>query len=716
MKTQRIAFLSLFLFFSMELLSQTIISGEVKDIHNNPIIGVNLYIEGSYDGCSSDVNGQFHFTTTEKGRRKLMASSIGYKTGELEVDLSESVSVEIILRESVNALDAVTITAGIFAASDEKRASILQPLDIYTTAGSNADVMAAMKTMPGTQTSPDDGRLMVRGGDTHESKTYIDGLLAAQPYYSKTPDVATRGRFSPSLFSGIQFNSGGYSAQYGQALSSVLNLNSTDIANSDVTGLSLMTIGLEGNLTKAFHNSSLMASGSYMNMWPYHQLIPSKLNWTKPVESVGINLAHRYKPTSQSIWKNYFYADFGNLGYTTTEADQSTFSLSNRNRSFYFNSSFKNCLSEKDCYKMGISSTYESNSTRLNSIPINTNEISADGRFMWFHLFSEEVNLSMGTNETFSQYHQEIFTEDNEKTWETSLTDQTIGVFAESEIRFSRYFAIKPGIRGEYGTLLGKASLSPRFSIACKTGRNSQLSGAWGLYYQNPEFDYLKFNPALNLEEATHYIFSFQSGSVDKQLFRTEIYYKTYDHLITWEGNNEYYPLNIANKGTGYARGIDLFWRDKITIKHFDYWVTYSFIDTKRKYLNYVEMATPDFISAHNFSFVSKYWINNITTQVGMSFNASSGRNYDDVSTAEFMDVKTGWYNNLSLNVSKIFFLGNQYSVLYFSVSNILGNDQIVAYRPTSAADTNGNFQLTPVKQDSKRFFFIGLFLNFNEK
>ena len=113
-----------------------------------------------------------------------MASFIGFKTWEKEIDLSTSVAIDITLRENISSIDAVTITAGIFAASDEKRASILKPLDIYTTAGSNGDIMAAMKTMPGSQSSPDDGRLMVRGGDAYD-QTYIDGFL--RPYYSKTP-------------------------------------------------------------------------------------------------------------------------------------------------------------------------------------------------------------------------------------------------------------------------------------------------------------------------------------------------------------------------------------------------------------------------------------------------------------------------------------------------------------------------------------------------
>lgn len=699
---------------SIHLFSQGQITGKVTDRDGNYLLGVNIYIEGSYDGTSTNEEGKFEFTTSESGTKTLTASFIGYQKWTNSIDTKNATDIKIELKESVNTLDAVTITAGIFAAADQKRASVLDPLDIYTTASANGDIMAAIKTMPGTQASADDGRLMVRGGDAYESKTYIDGLVAAQPYYSKTPDVATRGRFSPSLFAGVQFNSGGYSAEYGQALSSVLELNSTDVANADVTGVSIMTIGAEGNITRAFKNSSLMASGAYINMAPYHAVFPSRLNWTKPVESVGLNVAHRYKPSSGTLLKSYVYAEFGTLAYTGYETDNSKYTLSNKNSLVYANSSFRNCLSDETCYNAGISTSFESNSLDLNGTTINTREISADGRLKFFHQFSEGINLNIGANETFSLYTQEVFSINSEKLFDVELTDHTMGIFAESEIRFSKNIAIKPGVRAEYGTLLNKTSLSPRFAVALKTGKNSQISGAWGIYCQNPEFNYLKFNSDLELEKATHYILSYQTGNLEKKLFRAEAYYKTYNKLITWDGDNEYYPKNIANNGNGYARGIDLFWRDKKSIKHVEYWITYSFIDTKRQYENFPTMATPDFISAHNFSMVSKYWINSISTQVGFSFTASSGKNFDDTTTPEFMDIHTGWYTDLSLNMSKVFFLGNQYSVLYVSLTNVLGSDPILAYRPTSAADSNGNYQLTPVKQDSKRFLFIGLFLNFD--
>jgi len=70
-------------------------------------------------------------------------------------------------------------------------------------------------------------------------------------------------------------------------------------------------------------------------------------------------------------------------------------------------------------------------------------------------------------------------------------------------------------------------------------------------------------------------------------------------------------------------------------------------------------------------------------------------------------------YSDLSLNFSHIFYIGNQYSVLYCSVNNVLGNNNVLSYRPSGIADARGNYSLIPVKRNLKRMVFIGLFLNF---
>ncbi|WP_347838911.1 TonB-dependent receptor [uncultured Draconibacterium sp.] len=702
-----------FIVLSVNSFSQATISGQVLTKNGEPIPGVNIFVENTYDGASSDAEGNFSFTTTETGEQKLIASFIGYKTWQKLLDLDAEINLQIELHENINTIDAVTITAGSFAADDESRASIMKSLDVYTTPSANGDVMAAIRTMPGTQASADDGRLLVRGGDAYETSTYIDGLIAAKPYYSKTPDVATRGRFAPSLFNGVQFNTGGYSAEYGQALSSVLVLKSTDLPDDDNTGISLMSIGAEANRTERWENTSLMVSGGYTNLSLYDKIFNSSIDWEKPVESVNGSAVFRHKTRSSGMLKAYINADYGELAYLVPTGNSGNkMKISNKGGTVYSNLSYHDCFSEKSCYRIGVSSTWQDNRLGLDSDDVNTKELNIETRFAVVHDISDGVKLTWGANETFNKYNQD-YIENKNVLYNGTFNDHLLGAFIEPEIKFSKNFGIRPGIRTEYSSAIQHWNIAPRFALALKTGKKAQLAGAWGLYYQTPQADYLKINTNLDFEQATHYIASYQFGDNSERLFRAEAYYKKYKKLITYTLAENGLPENLQNNGHGYAGGLDLFWRDQKSIKGFDYWLTYSFIDTKRKYQYYPEEATPYFISKHNFSAVGKYWVNKINTQFGASFSAASGRPYNNPNTNEFNAERTKMYSDLSLNMSHVFYLGNQYSVLYCSVNNVLGNNNVLSYRPTNVADAQGNYTLVPVKRDIKRFVFIGLFLNF---
>ena len=692
---------------------QTTIKGKVVTKKGEPLPGVNIFIEGTYDGTSSDSIGNFSFRTDENETKILKATFIGYRPWQQEVQLTGTINLKIEMSESVNTLDAVTITAGSFAAADENRASIMKPLDVYTTPSANGDVMAAMRTMPGTQASADDGRLMVRGGDVYETQTYIDGLIAAKPYYSKTPDVATRGRFAPSLFSGVMFNSGGYSAEYGQALSSVLVLNSNDLAEDDNTGLSLMSIGGEASKTKRWANSSLSLSGGYTNLALYNKIFNSSVDWKKPVESFNGTAIYRKRTSSTGMFKAYVTSDFGNLSYyVPTGTDNHTMLISNRGLTTYSNLSYRDCFSEKSCYKIGISFTSQDNKIGLGEDNVNTREYNFETRFSVVHDVADGVKITWGANDTYSRYNQD-YVENSGIAYNGQFNDNLIGGFAESEIKFTKNLAIRPGVRSEYSSVINRSNFAPRFAIALKTSKEGQISGAWGMYHQTPQSDYLKLTNDLKFEKAMHYILSYQFGNISDRLFRAEAYYKSYKNLVTWQYGENGLQENLKNNGNGYAGGVDVFWRDQKSIKGFDYWITYSYIDTKRKYKNYPVEATPDFISNHTFSAVGKYWLSKINTQVGMSYTAASGRPYNNPNSTIFNGEKTKMYSDLSLNFSHVFYIGNQYSVLYCSVNNVLGNDNVLSYRPSGIADAEGNYSLVPVKRDIKRFVFVGLFLNF---
>ena len=186
----------------IKVFSQTTVSGKVSDTKGQPLPGANIMIKGTYDGAGTDANGNFLFKTTEKGKQILVTSFVGYAMLEKEIVLDGSeVKVDFALKEQSNQLEDVVITAGTFEAADKKKSVTLQPLDIVTTPSAAGDIYGALTALPGASVVGEDGRLFVRGGDGYETKTFIDGLLVKKPYSSNTPDLPSRGRFSPFLFS-----------------------------------------------------------------------------------------------------------------------------------------------------------------------------------------------------------------------------------------------------------------------------------------------------------------------------------------------------------------------------------------------------------------------------------------------------------------------------------------------------------------------------------
>jgi len=89
---------------------------------------------------------------------------VGFKTIEEPVLLNGSrVEINASMKEQLDELKAVTVTAGSFAAGDSKRGTVLTSLDVATTAGSNADITAALKNFAGTQQIGEQAGLFVRG-------------------------------------------------------------------------------------------------------------------------------------------------------------------------------------------------------------------------------------------------------------------------------------------------------------------------------------------------------------------------------------------------------------------------------------------------------------------------------------------------------------------------------------------------------------------------
>lgn len=147
--------------------------------------GVSITLKNSYDGTVTDSLGNFSFTTYEKGELVVEAKLTDHKTVEQKINISkENIELNFVLKEEVTELKAVTVTAGSFEAGDKKRAAtVLNSIDIVTTANANADITAAVKTLPGAQQVGEQEGLFVRGGAGYETKQFIDGSYVSNPFF-----------------------------------------------------------------------------------------------------------------------------------------------------------------------------------------------------------------------------------------------------------------------------------------------------------------------------------------------------------------------------------------------------------------------------------------------------------------------------------------------------------------------------------------------------
>lgn len=692
--------------------TQTKISGKVNDEKGQPVIGANIVIKDSYDGMSTGADGRFTFTTAETGKKILMVSSIGYEISEQEIELpGKDVEITIILKEEFNELEAVVISAGSFTAGEEKRRTILKAVDIATTAGATADIAGALNTLPGTTKVGETGRLFVRGGDDSEARTFIDGIAVLNSYEVSAPNTPSRNRFAPFMFKGTSFSTGGYSAEYGQALSSALILNSKDKAEMNQTDIGILSVGGEVAHTQVFEKSSVSAKIGYTNLSPYYKIIHQQVDWKDPYESLEGSAAFRKQIGSNGgylkVYGNYSKATLATYEHDIAEPQNKRL-YENSNEYAYGNAAFQQPLTDNWSVRGGLSYTYNDNSVKIDDSPMRETEKGTHAKAVLENSVSDKVEVRFGTEILTRSYVASRYDQGSEQTQSLPFDELISGTFAETEIYITNNFITRAGARLEYNNLIDKTSLDPRISVAYKPFEKGQFSFAYGAFRQTAKNQYVRINNDLKSEKAEHFILNYQVIT-DSRTFRVETYYKKYTGLVKF-GNAEQTIIN--NQGNGFARGAEIFWRDSKTLKNVDYWISYSFLDTKRNYLNYPYEATPTYASKHNFSVVYKHFINKLKSQVGVTYSYGSPRPYNDPNSDQFNAGRTPSYHDLSANVA---YLPKNWLIVYVSCTNLLGRDNIFGYQYSDTPDANGVYASEAIKQPARHFLLVGIFITLSK-
>ncbi len=688
-----------------------------------PVMFCNVIIENLFIGTSTDVNGFFNISKVPEGEHTILVTYIGYDTlrQSITVKNQQILNQKFEISTSSVQIDAVTISADRQEMKSEVKVSVTKvtPKDIemIPSIGGEPDLAQYLQVLPGVVFTGDQGgQLYIRGGSPIQNKVLLDGMIVYNPFHS----IGLFSVFDTDLLRNADIYTGGFGAQYGGRISSIMDITTIDGNKNKLSGkVSASTFGsklmLEGPLVKKGGKTSFIfsAKNSYLDR-------SSKALYSY-IDTAGLP---------------YSYTDlYGKI--SVTGANGSKWSL------FGFN--FRDKVSYKDVSNLGWNSggvgskfilvpsgnaTIIEGNFAYSSYIINLEEALLPPRQSGVNGFNLGLNFSTFQGENKIQYGLEVlgyqtdfdFTNATGIQIEQKENSTELSGFINYKIKTGK-FIVDPGIRVyKYNSL--QATFEPRLGAKFLFNDWLRLKVAAGKYSQNlvstnsdqdvvnlfygflsaPESipDEFKGREVVNgLQTANHLIVGAEYDVTKNIDFNVEGYIKDFSQLtnINKEKLTASDPDFIIEEGL--AKGVDF------VLKYNDpklyVWVVYSLGHISREGENI--SYNPHFDRRHNVNIVSTYrfgyeksWNIDARWNLGSGFpftqtqgfypdlDFSDGINTDYPSEngdlgilyAELNKGRLPWYHRLDISLKKKHSL-NKYSDLEWNVgvTNLYNRENI---------------------------------------
>ena len=626
----------------------TTFSGRVFDENHKPLPFVNVYFLNSTDGEMTNDEGKFSFRTRLKGKAVLVATMIGYKKYEKEYNISQNKSftkLNIQLRKKVVQLSEAIVMGSSFG-SEKGKGVVVKAIDVLTTPGGAADIFQSLKTMPGLTQVSESAQLYVRGGDPAETITLIDQASVYHPYTLESSYGGLFSNLNTGSVKSMYFSSGGFSAKYGNVLSGVLDIETKNlpISRNFNLGVSMASTSLSASIPIVEDKLGLRFYGQQSYTKPIMWLNGALDAFTSTPVSKNINasLIYKYSKTGRIKLFGLFADDRQGVNVERAEFDGVFNGNSNNN---FLNFQLTDIIFTDIIIKNSISYNSFSNIWKLGILNLTQSDDVYHLRTDAERIVSSTFKILTGVEyeKRIKHFEGRIPKEDYDirssaesETLNEKLFENRFGAYAEIRkmnfLNISNFFTVA-GIRIDYTPNLNLNSVDPRIGIGYKTGKKSTIRMGWGIFHQTPDarlFSIKDGNPNLKSMKATHYVASYNYQMDDKNSFRVEAYYKDYKNLPL-----ENTATNYTNNGYGFAEGVDIIFKGKFPFG-LNGWISYGFINTKRKWLDNESLTQSDFDITHNFSLVAKYNFSAMW-QIGINFKYATGKPFTPITSSVYL-------------------------------------------------------------------------------
>jgi len=656
---KRHLFVALILLNTALSFSQTgTIKGFVFDqASGEPVIFTNVYLYQTTFGSATDVNGYFIITKVPSGDYTLMVTYLGYDTIKMPVSLQPGgvITKQLYMQASAINLETINISAEYQEARTETKTSVVKitPKDIgqIPSIGGQPDLAQYLQVMPGVVFTGDQGgELYIRGGSPIQNKVLLDGVTIYKPFHS----IGLFSVFETDIIRNADVYTGGFGAEYGGRISSVMDITTRDGNKQRIAGkVGVSTFGanllLEGPFKKVKENKGgsvgfiLSAKGSFLEQ--SSQLVYDYID-TAGLPFNFLDLYGKVSIQATNGSKINFY------GFHYRDKVNQYKALSDFNwHSTGVGTNFLVIPGKSDFIMEGhiaysdytISLTEETNPDKERTSYISGFDVGLD--FTYF-LGKDELKFGLEQIGSSTDYHfvnaANIVIEQIENTTE-------IGLFGKYKLTAGK-FLIEPSVRIQWYASLSSVSPEPRLAIKYNVTKHFRLKFAGGLYSQNlisarsdrdvvnlfygilsgpdnlpDSFDGKPRTSAL--QKATHLILGSEFDISGKISLNIEAYYKIFNQLTNLNRNKIYNEDEdfILEKGDAYGLDMTL----KYDQRSFYCWIVYSYAFVNRYYEDIDKVLQhyyPHFDRRHNINLVGTYRFGSqLTWEVSARWNFGSG-------------------------------------------------------------------------------------------
>ena len=732
------------IFSSTELLAQTgTVRGFVyEETSGEPAMFSNVVLEGTKIGAVTDANGFFNLSKVPVGQYKLLVTYIGFENKEevIEVKADKILNKKFYLSESSIQLNTVQLSAERQEAKTSVNTSVIKltskSLKRLPSIGGDSDIAQYLQVLPGVVFTGDQGgQLYIRGGAPIHNVVLLDGMILYNAFHS----IGLFSVFDTDVIKTADVYTGGFNAEYGGRISSVVDIKTRDGNKKRLAGkVAASTFGskllLEGPLFKQNENGS---SSSFIlsSKTSYIDKTSKSLYSYISDEGLPYSFLDIYGKASFTGSNGSKFNVFGfNYGDDVLYSSLVNYSWN----SYGFGSNFILIPSGSSMLVEGnfAFSNYDTEQTNVGAKP----KLSSIGGFnsgLDFTYFLEgESQIKYGIEVLGFGNTLNFYTPSNIRISHNDNTTEFAGYIKYKHVGTRLLF--EPSVRYHSYTSLGESSFEPRFGLKYNLTENLRFKSAGGLFSQNliavntgrevvnlfQGFISSTTNlpDELNgedrtsfLQRAKHAIVGLEYDINEKWTVNVEAYVKDFNQLINLNRNklyeddeNNFDIDDVLKKDfiveTGLAKGLDFLF--KYNDQRTSLWMVYSLGKVTRT--DAFGTYYPHYNRTHNLNLVGSYvfgkdksWTIDTRWNFGSGFPFTMTQGYyenlsfdqgiaTDVTDSNddlgilYADINTGQmpsYHRLDASLKKqIKFSKNNLLEVIFGITNIYDRANIFYY------------------------------------